>query len=225
MLKIMRVLIVVTIVTALCVASEGAAQAPQGWRSSASAANGQVESDPSVLFVENVGQFAEGARFQVWGGQHTIWLAEDAIWITVLERPHPQPVTRTQQRGAERPPFADSRTEEAEPRQNYGGTEYQPRRGVNVRLSFPGANSDPCLETFNRLDTHVSYFIGNDADKWHSDVPVWSGVRYADLYPGIDLEVSGENGQIVQRVVAHRATDLSVVRLRVEGAEEVALDG
>jgi hypothetical protein len=173
-----------------------------------------VESDPSVLFVENVGQFAEGARFRVWGGQHTMWLAEDAIWITVLERPHPQAGSHIQERGAERPPFADNRTEEAEP-----------SRGVNLRLSFPGANPHPRVEPFNRLETHISYFIGNDPDNWRSDVPVWGGVRYVDLYPGIDLEVSGENGQTAQRVVAHGATDLSVVRLCVEGAEEVAVDG
>jgi hypothetical protein len=214
MLKAMRVLITVVIVTALCVASEVDAQAPQRWRSSASAANGRVEGDPSVLFVENVGQFAEGARFQVWGGEYTMWLAEDAIWITVLERPGPQAGAQLQGMGAERPPFAHSRTEEV-----------QPLRGVNLRLSFPGANPHPRLEPSNRLDTHVSYFIGNDPDKWHPDVPVWGGVRYVDLYPGIDLQISGEGRQIVQRVVAQPGADVSVVRLRVEGAEQVAVDG
>jgi hypothetical protein len=202
----------VVMVTALCVASDVAAQAPQS--SLSSAVNGQVEGDPSVLFVENVGQFAEGARFQVWGGQHTMWLAEDAIWITALEGPHPQPLSRVRERGEELPGFLDRRTEEEEL-----------RRGVNVRLSFPGANPHPRLEPFSRLETHVSYFIGNDADKWRPDVPVWGGVRYVDLYAGIDLEISGENGHIVQCVVAHGATDLSVVRLRVEGAEEAAVDG
>ena len=50
---------------------------------------------------------------------------------------------------------------------------------VNVKLSFPGANPHPALEPFDRLDTHVSYFIGNDSAKWRADVPVWGGVRYA----------------------------------------------
>jgi len=44
-----------------------------------------------VMFIENVGQFADGARFQVRGGDGTIWLAEDAIWITVLEQTNPSP--------------------------------------------------------------------------------------------------------------------------------------
>ncbi len=40
----------------------------------------------SPLFIENVGQFAPGARFQMRGGPGTVWLAEDAIWITLLEK-------------------------------------------------------------------------------------------------------------------------------------------
>ena len=54
-------------------------------------------------------------------------------------------------------------------------------------------------------------------------VPVWGGVRYKDLYPGIDLEITGENGQLVQRLVVRPGADLSAVRLRVEGADSVAL--
>jgi len=164
-----------------------------------------------VMFIQNVGQFADGARFQVRGGDKTIWLAEDALWVTVSEQGG---------RGAEE--------------QGSGGAEVhaplhlrppapQPKRGVNIRLSFPGANPHPRLEPFHRLDTVVSYFIGNDPAKWHVAVPVWGGVRYVDLYPGVDLELTGENGQVVPRLVAHPGADLSAVRLRVEGAKEVAL--
>jgi hypothetical protein len=75
---------------------------------------------------------------------------------------------------------------------------------VNIKISFPGANPNARIEPFNRLDTVVSYFIGNDPAKWHVAVPVWGGVRYVDLYPGVDLELTGENGQVVPRLVASR---------------------
>lgn len=42
--------------------------------------NRAMDSSP-VMFIENVGQFDEEARFKVQGGNRTIWLAEDAIWI------------------------------------------------------------------------------------------------------------------------------------------------
>ena len=111
-----------------------------------------------------------------------------------------------------------------------------PQNAVNLRLSFPGANPQPALEPFDRLDTHVSYFIGNDPAKWRADVPVWGGVRYVDLYPGVDLIVGAglapapDGGRppgspLPWRLEAREGADLAAVRLRVEGADAVAVDG
>ena len=178
-------------------------------------------SDSPVMLIENVGQFAEGARFQVWGGQRTIWLAEDGIWITVMEVPLPQPLTpeqvgKTGEGSLSRP-------------QQWRETQAQPQRGGNLKLSFPGSNPHPRLEPFQPLETVVSYFIGSDPQKWHAAVPVWGGVRYVELYPGIDLVV-GQGGRaqaapLQWRLVARDGADLSGVRLRVEGADGLALEG
>jgi len=111
------------------------------------------------LFIENVGQFDPRALFQVWGGGQTLWITSDAIWITLVEPRKP-----------------------SEPREKGGlfsfREEEKPRKVVNIRISFPGANPNARLEPFGRLDTVVSYFIGNDPAKWRVAVPVWSGVRY-----------------------------------------------
>lgn len=49
-----------------------------------SALNAALESAP-LMFTQNVGQFDEAARFQVRGTQGSLWLTEDALWITVVE--------------------------------------------------------------------------------------------------------------------------------------------
>ena len=162
-----------------------------------------------LMFIENVGQFDEGARFQVRGAAgHTVWLAEDAIWLTVLE---------PAERADSRQPFDPERLDLQ--------ALNEPRRGANIKLSFVGANPNPVLEPFEPLDTVVSYFIGNDPEQWRPDVPVWGGVRYVDLYPSIDLEVTGEGGELVPRLAAQAGADLSMVRLRVEGANTVTVEG
>ncbi|MEA3338103.1 MAG: hypothetical protein U9R25_19620 [Chloroflexota bacterium] len=99
---------------------------------------------------------------------------------------------------------------------------------VNIKLSFPGSNPNARIETLDPLDTVVSYFFGNDPDKWQPDVPVWGGVRYVDLYPGIDLELSSGKGQWDWQLIAKTPTPSSSqgegrggggsVRLQVEGA-------
>lgn len=164
----------------------------------------------NLLFIENAGQFDARAHFQVRGGSGTLWLADDALWFTLLERP-PADTLQPQT------PMVPERFNAAH--------DVRPHRGVNVKLSFVGANPHPRLEPFSRLDTHVSYFSGNDSTKWHTDVPAWGGVRYMDLYPGIDLELSGASGQWQPRVIVHPGADLSAVRLRVEGADGLALEG
>ncbi|MCX6032879.1 MAG: SBBP repeat-containing protein [Chloroflexi bacterium] len=107
-----------------------------------------------------------------------------------------------------------------------------PSKIVDLRLSFPGANPHPTIEPFARLDTHVSYFLGSDPAEWRPDVPVWGGVRYRDLYPGVDLEVSAAGGQWQWQLAASTPSPVATgegwgegVTLRVEGADAVALDG
>lgn len=161
------------------------------------------------MFIQNDGQFGEGARFQVRGGDHTLWLADDGLWVTVLEKPSsPLPA-----RPSSTPP----------PEFGGAGDEGLPRQGVHLKLTFPGANPHPRLEPFDRLETSVNYFIGNDPAQWRTDVPVYAGVRYRDLYPGVDLEITGEGGRWTWRLAcrANCQFALRAVRLRVEGADDV----
>ena len=183
--------------------------------------SGEVASSPgqvkpprpgSVMFIENVGQFPEGARFQVWGGSHTVWLTDEAIWIVVWERKSSS-VTRS--------PLALREGMRLRMKGEGGESE-----GVALKLSFPGSNPHLQLEPFDRLDIVISYFLGNDPGKWRTHVPVWGGVRYKDLYPGVDLVLAGEGGRWTWRLlVRNRQFPLSDVRLRVEGAEELRVEG
>ncbi len=120
----------------------------------------QISQQPGLLFIENVGQFAEGVRFQVRGvGGSTLWLADNGLWLTLST--------------------------------------------MTWRLPLPGAKPSSRLEPFDRLETKVSYYRGSDPARWHTDVPVWGGVRYVDLYPGVDLEITGANGRWTGQLVAH----------------------
>jgi len=176
----------------------------------------QALASAPLMFIENVGQFAGGARFLVHGGDRTVWLAQDALWVTVLE-PGDEGAKGQGGEGAEG--HSPARLHTPAP---------QPQKAVHVRLSFPGANPHPRLEPFDRLDTRVSYFIGGDPAGWRADVPVWGGVRYVSLYPGVDLELAGQDGRLAPRLVVRDdegAAQLASVRLQVEGADALALDG
>lgn len=96
-------------------------------------------------------------------------------------------------------------------------------RSTVLRLTFPGANAHPQLEPFGRQDTVFNYYQGDDPANWHPALPVWGGVRYVDLYPGVDLEIVGRGKSWIWRLAceAGDAFALRDVRLRIEGADAV----
>ncbi|MBK9092476.1 MAG: SBBP repeat-containing protein [Anaerolineae bacterium] len=162
-----------------------------------------------VMFIENVGQWANDAHFQLRGGNGTVWLTDNAVWLTLLESRSTE-----EEHGEPRPTPQFSNSPSAE----------TTRAGNNIRVSFAGANQHPRLEPFDRLDTQVSYFVGNDPNDWHADVPAWAGVRYLGLYPGVDLELLERNNEGVWRLVAEDKGSLDQVRLQIEGAENLSVD-
>lgn len=166
-------------------------------------------SGPRTFIIENVGQWDAAARYQVAGGEGVMWLAADGLWLTLPEKAsRPQEGTQV---GRKQMPL-------------------ESRSGVNLRLSFDGANPAARLVPYGAVETNVSYFRGSDPEQWHTNVPVWAGVRYVDLYPGLDLEIEGAPQGWRWRIVARagaegqQATPLQAVRLRVQGADSLSAD-
>jgi len=155
-----------------------------------------------IPIIENVGQFGTGALFQTDSEIGTMFLAKDALWLTILE---PSPVI------VGRDLFNESEVRE-------------PRGGVHLRISFVGSNPNSIIERLEPLTASINYFQGDDPTQWKTDVPVWGAVRYVDIYPGIDLEVSSEDGIPISRFVIQDSlrANLQDITLKIEGAESVA---
>ena len=52
--------------------------------------SGHMSTAPSttpLMFIEHVGQFDSDVRLQLPGGDRTIWLADDAIWVRLTGHP------------------------------------------------------------------------------------------------------------------------------------------
>ncbi len=172
---------------------------------------GHTPSANGTLFIKNVGQFREPVLFRTWGGINTAFFTENGIWFTVLE---PSPET-----------YEERFEESAGPPARLSRARH--RRGVALKISFVGANPHPRIEPFNPLGISVNYLLGNDPAKWHTDVPVYGGLRYMDLYPGIDLEITGGRMGWYWRAICEGPdcrSALQNVRLYVEGAEALTVE-
>ncbi|QLQ04698.1 MAG: hypothetical protein HZY76_00370 [Anaerolineae bacterium] len=194
--RILNIVLVLVLVALPMTANAGRSETQQA-TDQALPAPSLVEESPTpgaefnsspVMFIENAGQWDDGALPGLGRAGRTMWLAEDAIWITVLEaRETSRPVDRG------RTPRLGGRPRTRKTWRH---------NAASTSSSVSSAPTRIRAETFDRLDTTVSYFLGNDPEQWRPAVPVWGGVRYLALYPGIDLEVTGEDGRLAPRVIA-----------------------
>ena len=88
-----------------------------------------------------------------------------------------------------------------------------------VRMTLVGAKSGTTAVGEDELPGKSNYFIGNNPDKWTRNIDNYAKVRYADIYPGIDLVYYGTQGQLEYDFVVRPGTDASQIRLAVNDAD------
>ena len=95
-----------------------------------------------------------------------------------------------------------------------------------VRMKLLGANPEAPVKGLEELPGKSNYFLGNDPQKWRTNVPHYAQVEYQDVYPGIDLVYYGtKQGQLEYDFIVAPGTDPKAIQLAVEGAEEIRVDG
>ena len=93
-----------------------------------------------------------------------------------------------------------------------------------LNLNLPGARREPRIAGVNRLEAESHYLIGNDRENWQTHIPHYARVHYSGIYAGIDLVFYGNEGQLEYDFVVSPGADPGVIRLAVEGADDLTLD-
>jgi hypothetical protein len=101
-----------------------------------------------------------------------------------------------------------------------------PESRVSVlRLKLVGANSSAKVAGVDELPGKSNYFHGNDPRKWRTNVSNYAKVRYEQVYPGIDLLYYGNQRQLEYDFVVAPGADPGAIKLAIEGAEDISVDG
>ena len=97
--------------------------------------------------------------------------------------------------------------------------------GAVVRMKLLGANPTPRASGLEPLPGIVNYFIGNDPEKWHANIPTYGKVQYDGVYPGIDLVYYGTNQrQLEYDFVVAPGADPKQIALTFDGADKIEID-
>ena len=97
--------------------------------------------------------------------------------------------------------------------------------GTSLRMTFVDANRAARVEGGAALPGKVNHFVGNDPSRWHAGVPTYSGIRYADLYPGVALAYGGDGARLKGTYTVAPGADPSTIRWRYEGGQARLDDG
>lgn len=105
-----------------------------------------------------------------------------------------------------------------------GETVLAGRNQSPLRTRLSGANPGARIAGEVPQDSKSNYFIGNDPGKWHTAVPNFARVRYAEVYPGIDLIYYGKDGSLDYDWIVSPGADPRKIRMIFDPADRLRID-
>jgi uncharacterized protein (TIGR03437 family) len=93
-----------------------------------------------------------------------------------------------------------------------------------IRMKVAGSNAGSRAEGAEPQMAKSNYFIGPDPAKWRTGVSTYGRVRFAGVYPGIDLVYYGQDGQLEYDWMVRPGADASKIRLKFEGVQGMRVD-
>jgi hypothetical protein len=163
-----------------------------------------------LSFEANRGQLDGSVKFLARGSGYSLFLTSDEAVIALnpgLKKP-----------GAK---GTGGRTSVA-PRGSTAGTP-DPTPAV-LRMKLTGAQSTPKITALDELRGKSNYFIGGDSGSWRADVPLYTRVRYENVYPGVDLIYYGNQQQLEYDFHVAPGANPKDIRLAFSGARSLRVD-
>lgn len=101
----------------------------------------------------------------------------------------------------------------------------QPSSQTSVlRMQLLGGNPAPHLEGSNEVSGKSNYFIGNDPEKWRTNVPNYARVTYQGVYPGVDVVYYGNHRQLEFDFVIAPGASPGVINLAFKGTKKLRIN-
>ena len=197
-----------------------------------------------LAFTENQGQWDEQVSFRAIAGGATMWFTKDGAVYQFTRRVPTNSVIASDQRergnlmgarearesGLPVTPSAVEGLSGVEGPHNLvpsgvEGRHHQPDsiESIAIKANFVGSNPNPRMVGLGEMEYKCNYFIGNDPNEWHTDVPNYEAIVYEDIYSGIDLKYYGNGKQMEYDFIVSPGADFSQIEMLYEGAESISI--
>ena len=100
-------------------------------------------------------------------------------------------------------------------------------RASALRLKLQGSAPNAAASGLDKQPGIVNYLLGKDPAKWRTNIPTYSRVKLAGVYPGIDLVYygAGKGRTLEYDFVVKPGGDPSIIRMAVSGAKSIRAVG
>lgn len=160
-----------------------------------------------LSFEANRGQTNPSVKFIARGSGYSLFLTDSAAVLAL-----------TKANAAERPRVRPASLKSASQSSVASGKTHV------VRMELVGANGNIRVAGTERLSGDVNYFVGNSPADWHSNIPTYAKVNYANVYDGIDLIYYGNQGQLEYDFVVAPGASPKPIRLRFAGVDRLSVN-
>ncbi|MBV9303480.1 MAG: SBBP repeat-containing protein [Acidobacteriaceae bacterium] len=86
-----------------------------------------------------------------------------------------------------------------------------------LRMKFVGAKQTTKIVGVQALDSKLNYLIGNDPHRWYRGLRTYAGVKYTEIYPGIDVLYRGNGRDFEYDFMLSPGTDPRNIQMEFPG--------
>jgi len=160
-----------------------------------------------LFFEPNQGQVDERVQFLSRGPGHTLFLmpSEAILWLR-------QKATKGGDNGES--------TAGAETANATAGL----ADGTSLRMRMVGGNEVSSIAGLRMLPGKSNYLVGSEPSAWRTGISHFASVRYANIYPGIDLVFHGDQGELEYDFVVSAGANPEAIELEFTGADHLVID-
>lgn len=154
-------------------------------------------------FVENKGQWNDQVLFKSKLSGGNLWVEQGRFLFHFLD-------------------YSSMHDNHLSNRIKAGDTEVQQEL---LELIFWGANDVTTIEKEHATSNYYNYFIGDNQDKWATEVRGYGEATLKDLYDGIDLKLIENQMDMKYEFHVHPNADPSQIEMLYNGHQDIKIDG
>lgn len=96
--------------------------------------------------------------------------------------------------------------------------------GQIIRSTFINSSWEGRKTEKNQSDFYENYFLGNDPNKWKSNIFSFGQTTLHNYYPSVDLLIDGKDNSLKYSFIAQPHADVSKIRYQISGANKIYID-